>query len=106
MRMTRWSLDVTVEERRAHVGIETQRHWSEPVIERSTPLLCGLSSLVTLFGQALHPDGQIPVAHAAIVRRPPPFGMCWGRQAASMGSGDVSHITHGSRCGVRPPLFA
>ncbi len=32
---------------------------------RSTPLLFGLYSLVTLFGQALHPNGQIPVAQAA-----------------------------------------
>jgi hypothetical protein len=38
------------------------------VIERSTPLLFGLYGLVTLFGQAFHPDGQIPVAQAAWYR--------------------------------------
>ena len=37
---------------------------------RSTPLLFGLYSLVTLFGQALHPDEQIPVAQAAWYRKP------------------------------------
>jgi hypothetical protein len=65
MRMKRWSLEVTFEEGRAHLGIETQRQWSDLAIERSTPLLFGLYSLVTLFGQALHPTGQIPVAQAA-----------------------------------------
>ena len=53
--MKRWSLEVTFEEGRAHLGIETQRQWSDLAIERSTPLLFGLYSLVTLFGQALHP---------------------------------------------------
>jgi hypothetical protein len=69
MRMKRWSLEVTFEEGRAHVGIETQRQWSDLAIERSTPLLFGLYSLVTLFGHALHPEGQIPVAQAAWYRK-------------------------------------
>lgn len=65
----RWSLEVTFEESRAHLGIETQRQWSDLAIERSTPLLFGLSSLVALFGHASHPDGQIPVAQAAWYRK-------------------------------------
>jgi hypothetical protein len=68
--ISRWSLAVTFEEGRAHLGIETQRQWSDLAIERSTPLLFGLYSLVTLFGQALHPDGQLPVAQAAWYRKP------------------------------------
>jgi hypothetical protein len=67
--MKRWSLEVTFEESRAHLGIETQRQCSDLAIERSTPLLFGLYSLVTLFGQALHPDGPIPVAQAAWYRK-------------------------------------
>ena len=67
--MKRWSLEVTFEEGRAQVGIETQRQWSDLAIERSTPLLFGLYSLVALFGHALHPDGQIPVAQAAWYRK-------------------------------------
>ncbi len=67
--MQRWSLEVTFEEGRAHLGIETQRQWSDRAIERSTPLLFGLYSLVALFGQAGHPDGQIPVAQAAWYRK-------------------------------------
>ncbi len=63
--MKRWPLEVTIEESRAHLGIETQRQWSDPAIERTTPCLFGLFSLVTLFAHALHPDGRIPVASAA-----------------------------------------
>jgi hypothetical protein len=33
---------------RAHLGIETQRQWSDRATRRSTPLLFGLYSLVTL----------------------------------------------------------
>jgi hypothetical protein len=67
--MKRWSREVTFEEGRAHLGMETQRQWSDRAIERSTPLLFGLYRLVALFGQAGHPDGQIPVAQAAWYRK-------------------------------------
>ena len=63
--MKRWSLETTFEEGRAHLGLETQRQWSDLAIERTTPLLFGLYSLVTLFGQALSPDGQLPLKQAA-----------------------------------------
>ena len=67
--MKRWSLEVTFEEGRAHLGIETQRQWSDQAIERSTPLLFGLYSLVALFGHALRPDGPFPVAQASWYRK-------------------------------------
>ncbi len=61
----RWPIEVTYEESRAHLGVETQRQWSDLAIERSTPALLGLYSLVTLLGHALHPDGTIPIRQAA-----------------------------------------
>lgn len=61
----RWTIEVTFEERRAHLGVETQRQWSDLAIERSTPCLLGMFSLVALFGQALHPDGKVPVQRTA-----------------------------------------
>ncbi len=61
----RWSLEVTYEESRAHLGVETQRQWSDVAIERSTPCLLGLYSLVVLLAHALHPDGQVPLQQAA-----------------------------------------
>lgn len=59
--IARWPIEVTFEECRAHLGIETQRQWSDSAIGCSTPLLLGLYSLVTLFAHALHPNGQIPM---------------------------------------------
>jgi hypothetical protein len=67
--ISRWSLEVTFEESRAHLGIQTQRQWSDRAIERSTPLLFGLYGLVALFGQALYPDGCVPVAQVAWYRK-------------------------------------
>lgn len=63
--MKRWSLETTFEECRAHLGIETQRQWSGLAIDRTTPMLFSLYSLVVLFGRVLHPDGCMPVAQAA-----------------------------------------
>ncbi len=45
----RWQLEVTFQEVRRHLGFETQRQWSEMAIRRTTPVLLGLFSLVTLF---------------------------------------------------------
>ncbi len=63
--VSRWPIEVTYEESRAHLGVETQRQWSDLAIERSTPCLFGLYSVVVLLGHALHPDGAIPVQQAA-----------------------------------------
>lgn len=61
----RWAVEVTFEEARAHLGVETQRQWSALAIRRTTPCLFGLFSLVTLLTLRLHPDGQVPVLTAA-----------------------------------------
>ena len=61
----RWPIETTFEESRAHLGIETQRQWSDRAIERTTPCLFGLYSLVALFGQALYPAGEIPIRTSA-----------------------------------------
>lgn len=44
----RWSLEVTFEEVRRHLGVETQRQWSDWAIARTTPGLLALFSLVYL----------------------------------------------------------
>ena len=68
----RWSIEVTFEESRAHLGIETQRQWNDQAIARTTPALFGLFSLVTLFGQVLRPDGSIPIIQSAWYTKPEP----------------------------------
>ena len=45
----RWSIEVTFAEVRRHLGVETQRQWSELAVERTTPVLFGLFSLITLW---------------------------------------------------------
>lgn len=45
--------EVTFAEARAHLGVETQRQWSDLAILRTTPALLGLFSWVTLLAHAL-----------------------------------------------------
>jgi DDE superfamily endonuclease len=40
----RWNIEVTFEELRAHLGVETQRQWSDKAIGRTTPCLFALFS--------------------------------------------------------------
>lgn len=61
----RWQLEVTFEEARAHLGIETQRQWSPLAILRTTPALLALFSLVTLFAHHLLQGQALPVRQAA-----------------------------------------
>lgn len=49
----RWQMEVTFEEVRAHLGVETQRQWSDLAILRTTPTLLGLFSLVTVLAHHL-----------------------------------------------------
>ncbi|MBA3472317.1 MAG: transposase [Rubrobacter sp.] len=44
----RWQMEATFQEARRHLGVETQRQWSELAIRRTTPALLALFSLVTL----------------------------------------------------------
>src|SRR5919108_1801342 len=43
-----WHIETTFEEARRHLGLETQRQWSDLAIARTKPALLGLFSLVTL----------------------------------------------------------
>jgi DDE superfamily endonuclease len=45
----RWRVETTFEEARRHLGMETQRQWSDLAILRTTPALLSLFSLVTLW---------------------------------------------------------
>lgn len=49
----RWTVEVTFAEARAHLGVETQRQWSEKAIARTTPALLALYSLITLLAARL-----------------------------------------------------
>jgi hypothetical protein len=61
----RWQLEVTFEEARRQLGLQTQRQWSDKAIARTTPVLLGLFSWVTLVAHALHSSTRPLVARQA-----------------------------------------
>src|SRR5215211_567765 len=98
----RWQLEVTFEEARRHLGVETQRQWSDRAIRRATPALLGLFSLITLLAHphlaaggharqaAWYPKPRPTFADAlAVVRR-----QLWGHAAfrTSDRGGDVVKV--------------
>jgi hypothetical protein len=68
----RWQMETTFQEARRHLGIETQRQWSEIAIRRTTPALLGLFSLVTLFANQRMAQSTEAVRRAAWYRKPHP----------------------------------
>lgn len=61
----RWRLEVTFQEARKHLGVETQRQWSDQAIARTTPALLGLFSWVTLAAHLLRREHELPIQAAA-----------------------------------------
>jgi hypothetical protein len=61
----RWAVEVTFEEVRAHLGLETPRQWSDRAIARTTPVLLALFSLMTVLALRLSQEGAIPVQQTA-----------------------------------------
>ena len=66
----RWTLEaaaaaVTLEEVRRHLGVESQRQWSDLAIARTTPVLMGLFSIVTLWTHKLQQRQGIEVQRSA-----------------------------------------
>jgi hypothetical protein len=68
----RWQVEVTFHEVRTHLGVETQRQWSDLAIARTTPALLGLFSLVTLLAHTHARHAKFPVRQAAWYRKPLP----------------------------------
>ena len=68
----RWQLEVTFHEVRDHLGVETQRQWSDWAIARTTPALLGLFSLVALLAHTHARKGKIPVRQDAWYSKPLP----------------------------------
>ena len=74
--VTRWRMETTFQEARSHLGVETQRQWSDLAILRTTPALLGLFSLVTVWANTpvRSPIGAIrPRTAAWYDKRDPTF---------------------------------
>lgn len=68
----RWQLEVTFHEVRAHLGVETQRQWSDLAIARTTPALLGLFSIVTLAARQFLGESTVPTRQTAWYAKPLP----------------------------------
>jgi hypothetical protein len=54
----RWNIEVTFEEARAWLGLETTRHWCKQSVLRVVPLLLGLFTAVSLIWEGLEKSGR------------------------------------------------
>jgi hypothetical protein len=68
----RWQVEVTFQEARAHLGVETQRQWSAKAIARTTPCLLALFSIVTLLAARLPARERQSIEAAAWYAKPQP----------------------------------
>ena len=63
---------MTFREVRDHLGVETQRQWSDRAIARTTPCLLALFSIVTLLAARLGHRARVAVCTDAWYRKPRP----------------------------------
>jgi DDE superfamily endonuclease len=68
----RWQVEVTFREVRDHLGVETQRQWSDRAIARTTPCLLALFSIITLLAARLDCRARSAVRVDAWYRKPRP----------------------------------
>ena len=61
----RWQVEVTFEEARAHLGMETQRPWSAKAVARTTPCVLGLYSLISLLAERMREQQGLTVRRDA-----------------------------------------
>lgn len=70
--LQRWQVEVTFEELRAHLGLETQRQWSDLSIARTTPVLMALFSMITIWADYLQQQQQLTIFQTAWYQKPYP----------------------------------
>ncbi len=68
----RWQVEVTFQETRAHLGVETQRQWSDKAIARTTPILLGLFAWITLLAHQSRQEETLPIRQAAWYKKTHP----------------------------------
>lgn len=88
----RWQVEVTFQEVRTHLGVETQRQWADLAIARTTLALFGLSTVVTLLAHCLSAQGEIPArSRPGTSRRPRRLPMPWPWCALACGNMPIFH---------------
>ncbi len=85
----RWQVEVTFAETRAHLGVETQRQWSDKAIARTTPALFGLYSLISLWACDLLNSSTAPYAAAWYRKTSLTFSDAIGAVRLTLWVGDI-----------------
>jgi hypothetical protein len=97
----RWQMETTFAEVRRHLGVETQRQWTDKAIRRTTPILLGLFSLVALLAHPRLRQQSGPIRQAAWYRkRVPTFADAlavvrreiWTHETFCMSAGDEEMV--------------
>jgi hypothetical protein len=79
----RWQVEVTFEEVRSHLGVETQRQWSELGILRTTPALFALFSIIVMCADHLQGSEICSLPESAWYKKNLPTfvdALAWVRQ--------------------------
>jgi hypothetical protein len=100
----RWRLEVTWQEARAHLGMETQRQWNARTIARTTPVLLGLFSMITLWARPAG-AGARPASQTGSMVSQIPANLCGchrDRAATLVALYPCLHVTGESRHSGNP----
>jgi hypothetical protein len=102
----RWQVEVTYHEVREHLGVETQRQWSDLAILRTTPALLALFSLVTLLAHQHTRRRKLPIRQTAWYHKAQPTfsdalalvrRQIWQQQCFEMAASDRDSSKHSAR---------
>jgi len=86
----RWQIEVTFAETRAHLGVETQRQWTDKAIARTTPALLGLYSLISLWACDLLTTKSTPYSAAWYRKTSLTFSDAIGAVRLQLWVGDIN----------------
>jgi hypothetical protein len=105
----RWRLEVTFQEVRRHLGFETQRQWSELAIQRTTPALLEVFSVLTLFAHGRRRQ-EVDVFRQArqaawYQKTHPAFAEALALVRRVVCKGDFSRVTCGHGDSKSPKVF-
>ena len=94
-------METTFAEVRRHLGVETQRQWTDKATRRTTPVLLGLFSLVTLLAHPHLIEQVGPIRQAAWYhKRAPTFADAlarvrreiWGQESFRISDADTEMV--------------
>ncbi len=100
----RWRCETTFAETRRHLGVETQRQWSDLAILRTTPALLGLFSLVTVWASEIQRRRGLPLMTTCwYPKRTPTFSDALAAVRAELWRAETFAISRSSGEGTKMP---